>query len=247
MTQVNTSLDNTQGRGPRPHKSTYSHSTAPGGSTSNLPGDQVEECAKCGGHTIVDDFENVPGIGREKYRKCHTCGSINIKTVPRSPLPVTSKGIADIKPLEETMKKDVKKECKIHNCHKYGSFDGMCTAHFKEIHGISYPDFRRRRKSGETKEQILANSGKKPETKIPTHETKTFSRETKTLKDKIEPAVLQEFESGRFGLVVIFSDHRELFEKLTNMARADFRTEVQQILYLSSVADKLVTMSKARG
>lgn len=39
---------------------------------------------------------------------------------------------------------------------------------------------------------------------------------------------------------VLFDDHPELLEKLSAMAKADYRTEGQQILFLISQADKII-------
>lgn len=138
----------------------------------------VEECAKCGGHTIVDDFEYTPGLGREKYRKCHTCGSRNIKTVekpqnvnrkpetvhwnhrPRLAMPdtVNCSGGDTMKQEKEESRMALHAKCS--ECKtRIVVLHGKCSQCFKTLHGITVNDFKRRLKAGETQEEILAAPG----------------------------------------------------------------------------------------
>lgn len=253
------------------------------------PASLIEECGDCGGHTIINAIDYVGNIRQEGRRKCANCGSRKIIKVPAGhqaapkgpdPLPPAASIIAATEPcMEEPMKKEEKRNCRIEGCTKYGSFDGMCTVHFKEVHGISYPDFLRRRKAGETEEEILGNPQKtvnrqssivngetKPankkefntgdlvavkNSKPPKHGTKsmsTISDLKKAFKGYKEgektSAIVSACESlvrdlksrseihivSDMPLFVDFTDHADLFEKLTTMANDQLRTPALQLL-----------------
>lgn len=219
--------------------------------SSGDPSDLREECSKCGGHTIIDDTEYIPGIGREKYKKCHSCGSRNIIKVPaghhatsegKSPLPPAANNIAAEEPrTEETMEKDKKKDCSVNGCTKYGSFDGMCAKHFGEIHGISYSDFLRRRKAGESKEEILAS----PEKPV-NRQSSIMNSGKKPAKAETKPANTKEFNTG--DLVAVkkskssvaplkkdLKDYQE-FEKVSSFVTIDLNSGPVTITNLADIA-----------
>jgi hypothetical protein len=261
MNQMSTTMNNPKA-GASLRKSTY-NGTTPGGANLPLPGEHnakmIEECGHCGGHNIVDDFEYVPGLGRQKYRKC-ICSCRDIKMVPAiqtvktGPVPVMGKTHKE--PLEGTMTKDKgKKKCSDPGCDKWGSFMGKCAAGFKEAHGISYADFLRRRKLGDTKEQILANPGKPVTGKSGTANRKTKKPPSATAQ-MIETApvpvrgqtALKNIADEHVAVNIDFTDHPALLQKLTTMAKADFRTESQQILYLIAHAGhEMITSETERA
>lgn len=75
---------------------------------------QVEICAKCGSTWIEDDFEHVPGLGRQPYRKCKPCGGRNII-------------------MEETM--STKKQCTTPGCTSPVQKEGLCYRCYVQTYG----------------------------------------------------------------------------------------------------------------
>lgn len=221
----------------------------------------IELCGHCGSHSIVDDFETVPGIGREKYRKCYACGSRDIKTVEKlTPIAINtisevSKYLKNVTEEPMSSKDKSKNLCAIAGCQNWGSFDKMCANHFREAHNMTYKQYMARRKAGETKEQIFGSVSKpanretkpvKAETKAKERKTKQVAGEAKysSFKKYLELDPAKGFKSIKDAMAeehtavcVDFLGHSDLLDKLTNMAKAAFRTEAQQILYLISEVD----------
>lgn len=215
----------------------------------------IEECGKCGGHTIVPAIDYIAGV-RQNHRKC-LCGSRDIKMVskPQSApaderssindqfdnlrkLPISVCRESGLTEKEETV--STKKLCKIEGCDKWGSFDFMCAGHFKEVHGINYAEYCTRRKNGETKEQILGSPGGAMPRLLKTDKPGVVSSERCSTNSKSPDKT----DSERGGAIyVYFTNHADLLEKLDAMAKADFRTKDQQILYLIAQADKIISMA----
>ena len=234
------------GPGPCPVSPADLSNTPPG---ANLPpgGEQPvamhEECGDCGGHTIVNATDYTGGVKQEGRRKCISCGSRNIIKVPAGqhaslkgplPPPPAATNIAARKPLmEEPMEKQQKHTCKIEGCDKVVMADGMCSKHFKEEHGISYPDFRRRHKAGETKGEIFANPGK-PADGLTSGKDAIKAAHPETKRSPVVNIVATDV-----GLYVSFIRCKHLGEKLDRLAVSEFRTPEGQILALIRDAEEV--------
>ncbi len=87
--------------------------TTPDGNTPLPSGPVTYACARCGSQSIVEDFEYVPGKGREKYRKYMNCSSRDIREVPMS----------------------YKKQCTSPGCSSPVQKDGLCYKRYVKKHG----------------------------------------------------------------------------------------------------------------
>jgi hypothetical protein len=248
-------------------------STLPGGNPTpppgNLPPNMVETCAHCGSQHIVDD---VDWTSRTKERKCGMCGRKRIILAPAKPANIISDNYTQtpkestpvevcndinkmLEPLKDkelegnNMSKE-KVECDVTGCTKHGAFDGMCAAHFKDVHGIRYLDYARRRKTGETKEAIFASVKSSPDrhSRDGGHTTLPPGIIKRAELDLLPGKIISKREAyEEAGLVypdnsvlVDFSNRQDLLATIEALAQSDFRTPAQQILYLISQADKIL-------
>lgn len=212
---------------------------SPGGDLTTPRRDTKEVCARCGSESIVGDFEYVPGLGRQTYRKCMACGHLNQKFVgvAEGPDPMTQRLNDSMTQLlndqykeEEIMKKEDKRTCSIEGCEKCGSFDGMCVSHFRQVHGMTYREYLRRRNAGEAKEEILAH----PKTGHRGGDRK--SEKAKEAHSSLPKIEVTKSDSKIMEVAINFKAYPELAEKLSRIAHANFRWEGNEILHMIAEA-----------
>jgi hypothetical protein len=209
-----------------------------------LDANLIEECGKCGSHTIIDEVDYMGGGHRETHRKCFNCGSRNIKLFEK-PAVVQP-------PMEETMSsKDKSKNlCSYPGCNNWGSFDKMCAAHFREAHNMSYKEYCTRRKNGETKEEIFESTPYDAPPPNPNVQPNIKKKNHHLLHEKIKAMTDAGVQSVRESYVsaglpypaniihVDFTGHEDLLKNFEKSAALDFRTVPQQILWLVDWADR---------
>jgi hypothetical protein len=191
----------------------------PGGFVLPPPGKLILVCAKCDSGNIVDDYDT---INRINEKKCLSCGSRKVKEVAPEQKEAEPAKVLEIDEKVQQKKAEVtdmadKKKCT--NCNeKYAHIEGLCDKCFHKIKGYIY----------------------KPKKNIGRHTAAAPDIENKSTENAPDQTVnevhhiLKKPPAFPLILTVDFSEHPDLLEQLQPLAKNDFRSPEEEMLFMFS-------------